>query len=166
MAAEAEADEEADAVAPQLVGPPELRILKSNLERRQKYKKSQSASFGKPPTRRTASSQSGQGRGRGVARGGVGDGGGALSKWGAATYDGFKQQPKAAAKASHKLQNALIIHLGASRIGRSIDRSFSLVRLAAANMGNVVSRKRGRAGRKRWARQESHTNHSYDYCHD
>lgn len=75
MAAEAEADEEADAVAPQLVGPPELRILKSNLERRQKYKKSQSASFGKPPTRRTASSQAGQGGG-GVARGGVGAGGG------------------------------------------------------------------------------------------
>lgn len=66
-----------------------------------------------------------------------------MSKWGAATYDGFKQQPKAAAKASHKLQNALIIHLGSSRIGRSIDRSFSLVRLAAANMGNVVSRGRG-----------------------
>lgn len=145
MAAEAEADEEADAVAPQLVGPQELRILKSNLERRQKYKKSQSASFGKPPTRRTASSHSGQGGGgRGSYRWCRGWRGGVLSKWGAATYDGFKQQPKAAAKASHKLQNALIIHLGSSRIGRSIDRSFSLVRLAAANMGNVVSREGGR----------------------
>lgn len=163
MAAEAEADEEADAVAPQLVGPQELRILKSNLERRQKYKKSQSASFGKPPTRRTASSHSGQGGRRGSQRWCRGWRGGVLSKWGAATYDGFKQQPKAAAKASHKLQNALIIHLGSSRIGRSIDRSFSLVRLVAANMGNVVSREEGEV---RWSRQESHTNHSYDYCHD
>lgn len=73
MAAEAEADAEADAVAPQLVGPQELRILKSNLERRQKYKKSQSASFGKPPTRRTAAVT--QAKGGGVARGGVGAGG-------------------------------------------------------------------------------------------